>query len=117
MIKERLPKWWYQLATQHRQGVGRIFVLHDNVNDVVYYPSDDDLFRIRPHPFRDMLIYLLARQERVDKSDQLIQPFVPVFYCSPTIPLSLYHLKTDESTNSSILEYSYFQNHLVSCGD
>lgn len=82
MVELGLPDWWKKLFFQHRQGVGRIFILHGNVNDVVYCPppsESDDLFRIRPTLFRDFLINLLLKNG-----------FGPVFYCSPTLPLTFH---------------------------
>lgn len=104
------PAWWKALTNQYQQGVGRVFILHDNVNDVAYYPgfSDDDVYLSRPRPFRDMLIYLLADQLRgplEENSEPL--PFAPVFYASPTFPLSLYYLYYEDKIGDNILESVY----------
>lgn len=89
MLNSDLPNWWNNLIQQHKQGVGRVFVLYGNVNDLVYYPDTrpqgqaDNIYRQRPHPFREMLMRLLAVEER----------YSPIFYYSPTKPLSLFYLE------------------------
>lgn len=91
MPENQLPSWWDQLIKQHQQGVGRVFVLHNNVNDLVYYPDlrpagEADIYRQRPHPFREMLMRLLAREGG----------FGPIFYYSPTKPLTLFYLEGEQ---------------------
>jgi transitional endoplasmic reticulum ATPase len=104
------PAWWKTLISQYQQGVGRVFVLHDNVNDVVYYPkfSDKDLYLSRPRPFRDMLIYFLADQLRgsVEENSEPL-PFAPVFYASPTFPLTLFYLSYEDSISANMLKSVY----------
>jgi len=86
MNQANLPEWWEKLIKQHRQGVGRVFILHENVNDLVYYPSGEgeqtDMYRLRPHPFREMLQHLLAVEGQ----------FGPIFYYSPTRALYQFYL-------------------------
>ncbi len=115
MTDKTLPTWWDRLINQHRQGVARVFILHGNVNDVVYYPDTKgkEPYRSRPKPFRDMLIYLLARRgqplNKLSKSefDEDKDRFVCVFYASPTIPLTLYYVVTDEDLNVHTLQRVY----------
>jgi len=112
MRVETLPNWWHLLINQHEQGVARVFILHGNVNDIVYYPCDgsSDLYRSRPKPFRDMLIYLLAKRGHsinepdVNKNSGNV---VFVFYASPTIPLTLYYLVLNQEYNQHTLERIY----------
>jgi len=106
MIDNTLPEWWKELIDRHRQNVGRVFVLHDNVNDVVYYPNefDDDIYFSRPHPFRDMLIYLLAKEGKREEKDKNI---TTIFYASATIPLTLYYLSYNEVLKSHVLNHVY----------
>ncbi|MCF8090673.1 MAG: ATP-binding protein [Desulfotignum sp.] len=106
------PVWWKVLTSQYQQGVGRVFILHDNVNDVAYYPgfSDKDLYLLGPRPFRDMLIYFLAgqlRQPLDEKSEPL--PFAPVFYASPTFPLTLYYLYYEDKIKDNMLKSVYVE--------
>jgi len=104
------PDWWRSLVSQYQQGVGRVFILHDNVNDVAYYPgfTENDLYLSRPRPFRDMLIYFLADQLRgtLDENSELL-PFAPVFYASPTFPLTLYYLDYEDSISANMLKSLY----------
>jgi SpoVK/Ycf46/Vps4 family AAA+-type ATPase len=106
MIDNTLPEWWKELTARHRQDVGRVFVFHDNVNDVVYYPneSEDDVYFSRPHPFRDMLIYLLAKEGKKEEKDKTI---TTIFYASATIPLTLYYLSFNEILKSHVLNHVY----------
>lgn len=85
--KKNLPVWWTTLQQQYEKGIGRVFILHNNVNDLVYYPPPEikesgDLYYSSPHPFRDMLMHFLAVEGG----------FGPILYYSPTSPLSLFYI-------------------------
>lgn len=85
-----LPDWWMKLIKQHRQGVGRVFILHGNINDLVFYPcgqdEEDGIYRWKPHPLREMLPYLLAVQGG----------FGPIFGYSPTQALYQFYIDKDQ---------------------
>ena len=109
-MEDYLPMWWTTLMRQYQQGVGRVFVLHDNVNDVVYHPteSEEHLFLSRPRPFRDMLIYLLACHNKFESHENNERvPFASIFYVSPTIPLMMYYLEYNEVLKAQTLQNVY----------
>uniref|UniRef100_A0A832EK12 ATP-binding protein n=1 Tax=Desulfacinum infernum TaxID=35837 RepID=A0A832EK12_9BACT len=84
------PQWLRDLLGQHEKGVGRIFLLHGNINDLVYCPIEGHLYLCRPRPFRHFLMYCLLAKVSPNEDRN---PFSLLVYCSPTIPPTLYYLK------------------------
>jgi SpoVK/Ycf46/Vps4 family AAA+-type ATPase len=107
MAATNLPKWWNTLQQQHGQGIGRVFILYNNVNDIVYYPCSEeqdstDLYYISPHPFRDMLMHILAVEGG----------FGPILYYSPTSPLSLFYLNKDRIHSHTCVDLKKLEKEL-----
>jgi len=94
-----LPLWLRDLLGQHEKGVGRIFLLHGNINDLVYCPIKDHLYLYRPRPFRHFLMYCLLAKVLPNEGQNRFSLLV---YCSPTIPPTLYYLKR-VSQNASLV--------------
>ncbi len=87
-----LPHWWLELRKRHDPGINRVFILHNNVNDLVYHAQDKekgtentDSYYDTPHPFRDLLLHILATDGG----------FGPILFYSPTSPLSLFFINSD----------------------
>jgi len=108
MEKSHLPDWWIELAKLHESGINRVFVLHNNVNDLAYHPQkagveDSDPYFDSPHPYRDLLLHILA-----------IKGFGPILYYSPTSPLSMFYLGENNRHEQTYIDLGKLENELDS---
>ncbi len=108
------PVWMRSLLVQHGQGVGRIFILHGNINDLVYYPIESNDYLKVPRPFRHFLVYGLLKGlfVQTSNSENSVGPFGPVVYVSPTIPPTLYYLDESWAVRHVLLDEAKFREHL-----